>query len=317
MLAGLRQAGAIDSGVSKNLTATGEEGRIKLWQLPDEKPVLEIDAGSGFQVLQVRFLPGEEIIASCGLTADGKGSVRTFNVATGKQTLQLDNEEPVIYMDVDRSGRYLACTGISQIKVWDLAENQIVSIFPRNSPAARGVFFQDDRYILQSDSLSLYDWKNRKQAVGLDNTGVMDLKKIDGSLSAWMSGKGLYTLRSPYSRREFIPLNTQGIYAFDIAPGGKWGLFLREDRTMLLIDCETGLTVRTIKFKIRPDGVFIHPDGANASVLYGEGRIEVFDVGNDNMFRNAKFYTTRFLMRLRSKMADATKKPPRVKSTEG
>jgi len=316
VLAGLRRAGAIDFSSGKNLTATGEEGRIKLWQLPDEKPVLEINAGPEFQVLQVRFVPGKEIIAGCGLTSDGKGSVRIFNVATGNQTFQIDNEEPVIYMDFDQSGRYLVFTGMSHIKVWDLAENRAVSIFPRNSAGARGVFFLEDRYVIQSDTLSLYDWKNRKQSAGLDNVGIVDLKKINNNLCAWMSGNGLHTLHSPYGKREFIPFNTQGIYAFDLAPDGEWGLFLREDKTMSLIDVATGLTVRTVSFKLQPDGVFIHHDGASASVLYGEGTIEIFDLGNENIFRNAKFYTTRFFTQMWSKIGDVAKKVQKVKNSE-
>ncbi|MEI7635823.1 MAG: hypothetical protein WCJ37_00830 [Syntrophus sp. (in: bacteria)] len=317
VLAGLHQAGAIDFSDRKNLTATGEEGRIKLWQLPDVIPVLDINAGPEFQLLQVRFVPGKETIAGCGLTSDGKGSVRIFNVVTGKQTFHIDNEEPVIYMDFDQSGRYLVFTGMSQIKVWDLTENQAVSIFPRNSAGARGVFFQEDRYVIQSDTLSLYDWKNKKQAAGLDNVGVVDLKKINNSLYAWMSGNGLHTLRSPYGKREFIPFNTRGIYAFDLAPDGKWGLFLREDKTMSLIDVATGLTVRTVRFKLQPDGVFIHHDGASASVLYREGKIEVFDLGNENIFRNAKFYATRFFTQMRSKIEDITKKTPMGKDPGG
>jgi hypothetical protein len=313
-LAGLRHAGAIDFSSGRNLIATGEEGRIKLWQLPDEKPVFEINAGPEFQVLQVRFLPGKENIAGCGFTSEGKGNVKIFNLVTGKQTSQIDNDEPVIYMDFDQSGRYLVFTAMKQIKVWDLVEHQAVSVFPRNSASARGVFFLEDRYVLQSDTLSLYDWKNNKQAAGLDNMGVVDLKKINNNLCAWISGDGLHILRSPYGKREFIPFNTQGIYAFDLAPDGKWGLFLRENNTMSQIDGATGLTVRTVRFKLRPDGVFIHHDGASASVLYREGTIEVFDVGNENIFRNAKFYTTRFFTQLWRKMGDVTKNLRRDKN---
>ena len=310
VLAGLRSTGAIDYSPGPNLTATGEEGRIKLWQLPDERPVLEINAGEGFQVLQVRFMPGKEAIAGCGLTADGKGSIRIFDVVTGKQTFQIDNQEPVIHMDFDQSGRYLVFTGMRSIQVWDLAENQAISTFPRNSAGARGVFFLGDRYVLQSDTLSLYDWKSKKRAAGLDDIGAVDVKKINDTLYAWMSVNGLHTLRSPYGKREFIPFNTHGIYAFDLAPDGKWGLFLKENRTMSLIDCTTGLTVKTVGFKLRPDGVFINPDGTGASILYGGGNIEIFDVGNENIFRNVKFYTTRFFTQLWHKMGTVTKNLP-------
>lgn len=317
VLAGLRSTGAIDCSSDKNLAASGEEGRIKLWQLPDVQPVLEINAGEGFHVSQVRFMPGKEIIAGCGMTADGKGSIRIFNSVTGKQTLRIDDQEPVIHMDFDQSGRHLVFTGMSNIKVWDLAKDQAVSIFPRNSAGARGVFFQEDRYVLQSDTLSLYDWKSRKKAPGLEDIGSVDLKKINDNLSAWMSENGLHTLRSPYGKREFIPFNTQGIYAFDLAPDGKWGLFLKDNKTMSLIDCTTGLTVKTVGFKLRPDVVFISHDGASAFILYGAGNIEIFDVGNENIFRNVKFYTKRFCAQLWSKMGDAAKNMPWVKNPAG
>jgi hypothetical protein len=286
---------------------TGPAKSRRLWQVPDEKPVLEIDAGDGFRVLQVRFMPGKENVAGCGLTADGKGSIRIFSIATGKQTFRIDDPEPVFYMDFDRSGRYLVFTGMQSIKVWDLAENQAVSIFPRNSAGARGLFFLEDRYVLQSDTLSLYDWKNRKKAAAPEETGAVDLKKINNHLCAWISGNGLHTLRSPYGKREFIPFDTRGIYAFDLAPDGKWGLFLKDNGTMSLIDCTTGLTVSAVGFKLRPDVVFINQDGSGASLLYGAGNIEIFDVGNENIFRNVRFYTARFFTQLRSKMVDVTK----------
>jgi WD40 repeat protein len=310
VLAGVRSTGAIDYHSGNRLTATGEEGRIRLWQLPDEKPVLEIDAGEGFQVLQVRFVPGKETIAGCGPMSDGKGSIRIFDIATGKQTLQIDDQEPVVYIDFDQSGRYLVFTGMSTIKVWDLAEKQAVSVIPGNGAGGRGVFFMEDRYILLSDPLSLYDWKNRKMAATLGDTVTVGVKRISADLCAWMSSNGLYLFRSPYGKKEFIPFNTQGIYSFDLAPDGRWGLFLKEDKTMSLVDCATGLAVRTLVCTLRPDAVSISHDGASAFLLYRAGKIEVFDVGNENIFRNARFYTARFFSRLWNKAVDAEKGVP-------
>jgi L-alanine-DL-glutamate epimerase-like enolase superfamily enzyme len=42
-------------------------------------------------------------------------------VATGKQTFQVDHQEPVVSLDFDQSGRYLVFTGRREITVWDLA----------------------------------------------------------------------------------------------------------------------------------------------------------------------------------------------------
>lgn len=312
VLAGLRSTGAIDYHTGKNLTATGEEGLIKLWRLPEEEPVLEIKAGEGFQVLQVRFQPGKEAVAGGGLTAEGKGVVRAFNLVSGKQIWQMENPEPVIKMDFDRSGRYLVLTGLSQIKVWDGLENQTVSVFARDSAESKGVFFMEDRYILQTDTLSLYDWKNRKKLAGPDTSGGLTApvkaKKINDNLCAWVSQEGLQTWHSPEGKKEFIPFDTQGIYAFDLAPDGKWGLFLKDNKTMAVIDCTTGLTVKTLGLKLRPETVFIGGSGADAYLVYGSGNIEVYDIGNENIFRNAKFYSARFFARLQEKAGGAAQR---------
>jgi hypothetical protein len=69
-----------------------------------------------------------------------------------------------------------------------------------------------------------------------------------------------------------------------------------------------------VGFKLRPDVVFINPDGTSASILYGGGNIEIFDVGNENIFRNVKFYTTRFFTQLWHKMGTVTKNLPRGKN---
>ena len=200
-------------------------------------------------------------------------------------------------------------TGTSQIKVWDGVEKQTVSVFPRDSAESRGIFFMEDRYVLQTDTLSLYDWKNRKKMAGPEAPGgppgPVKAKKINDKLCAWVSREGLHTWNSSTGKREFIPFITQGIYAFDLAPDGKWGLFLKENKTMAVIDCTTGLTVKTLGLKLRPDTVFIDGNGADAYLVYGSGNIEVYDVGNENLFRNAKFYSGRFFSQLWNKAGGA------------
>jgi len=81
-----------------------------------------------------------------------------------------------------------------------------------------------------------------------------------------------YVCVPPMGKESSFPFNTQGIYAFDLEPDGKWGLFLRENKTMSLIDGATGLTVTTVRFKLQPDGVFIHPDGASALRIVQRGK---------------------------------------------
>ncbi|MEI6666938.1 MAG: hypothetical protein WCP29_02195 [Acidobacteriota bacterium] len=310
VLAGVHSTGAIDVRADDGLTATGEEGRITLRQLPDEAPRLTIDTDPGFQVLQVRFVPGAKAIAACGQTADGSGGVRVYDTATGKQTQRVDQQEPVIFVDFDRTGRYVVLTALTTVKVWDLVDNQAASVLPRHSADAMGVFFLDDRYVLQGAPVSLYDWKNRKTAAGLDDIGAVDVKKIGRDLYAWLAPNGLHTLRAPYGKREFVPADTQGVASFDLAPDGSWGLFLKRNKSMALVDSATGLTVQTVSFTRQPESVAISQDGATAFVLYGAGPVEVFEVGNENVFRRARFYTTRMVSKLWNDVGELVKRRP-------
>jgi len=314
---GVLGASAIDDGPQGDLTATGGDGRITLWQLPDEKPVREIDAGAGFQVTLVRFVPGAAAVAGSGLVADGTGSIRLFDSATGSEIRRVDQQEPVVFMDFDLSGRYIVFTTLTTIKVWDLVEDRAVSVVSKTSQDAVGVFFLDDRYVLQSAPVSLYDWKNRKNAAGLNDIGVVDVKKVNRDLYAWLASNGLHTLRSPYGTREFVPFDTQGIAAFDLSPDGRWGVFLKRNKTMVLVECATGLTVQTVSFASQPEGVSISRDGANAFVVYGEGTVEVFGVGNENVFRKVRFQASRLFEKLWAGIEDVAKRRPWVSATPG
>jgi hypothetical protein len=309
-MAGVRSTGAIDYRSSGTLTAVGEEGQITIRQLPDEKPVQQIDVGEGFQVLRVRFVPGTGGIAACGQTPEGGGSIRIFDLATGKQTQRIDQPAPVVFMDFDRTGRYLVFTALDSVKVWDLTDNQAVSVVARSSDDATAVFFLDDKYVLQSSPVSLYDWKNRKKVGGLDDIGAADIKKVNGELYAWLASNGIHTLRAPYGKREFVPFDTQAVSAFDLAPDGRWGLFLTRNKTMAVVDCATGLTVQTVTFTRQPDGVTISDDGASAFVLYGAGAVDVFDVGNENVFRQARFYSARWAAKLWADLGDLASRVP-------
>ena len=310
VLSGVLGANAIDESADGDLTATGGEGRLTLRRLPDETPVTEIATGDGVQIVQVKFVPGSGMVAGSGQMADGRGTVRMFDVATGKQTRRIDQEEPVVFMDFDRTGRYVVLTALSTIKVWDLVDNQAVSVVNKENPDATGVFFLDDKYVLQSAPVSLYEWKARKRAGGLDDIGAIEVKKINGDLYAWLGTSGLHTLRSPYGRREFIPFDARGITAFDLAPDGRWGLFLTSSKAMMLVDCATGRTVQTVSFKDQPAGVSVSRDGASAFVQYAAGNVEVFEVGNENVFRKVRFHTSRLFATLWNQVGELAKRRP-------
>ena len=181
---------------------------------------MEIRAGEGFQVLQVRFLPGKGTIAGCGLTAEGKGAVRIFDLASGKQVFQIENPEPVIHMDFDRSGRYLILTGMSQIKVWDMVENQAVSIFPKDSAGIERGFFHGGP--LSSFSPTPFRYMTgrteKRQPVWRPwaPTGPVKAKKINDNLFAWVSREGLHTCEFPRRKKGIHSLSIPRGYTLSI-----------------------------------------------------------------------------------------------------
>ncbi|MCL4457369.1 MAG: hypothetical protein M1147_10095 [Nitrospirae bacterium] len=276
-----------------NLIATGGEGIIRFWRMPDKKPVLEINTDEKFRVLHVRFLPGKDAIAAGGKAADGSGSIRVFSVVSGKQMLRLDDAEPVLFMDLHPGGKLLLTTGISNMKIWDMAEGRIISVIPKSTAASKGVFFMEGRYVLQSGSLTLYNWTGGKRAGILDSSGPAIFKKVHDTLYAWISGGGLSMIRTPHGRKEYIPLDTEGVYGFDVDPTGKWAFLLKEHQKMVVIDCMTGMALKTIKLDHRPVDVMISPDSTSAGVIYGSGKVDVFDIGNANTFRKMRIYAVR------------------------
>jgi len=309
ILSGPQNLAAIDYSPENNITAAGGTGAIMLWRLPEEKPVFEIDTGEGFQALSLLFLKEENIIAAGGRTMDNTGSIRLFDIFSGKLILQIDDPEPVMSIDFHYGGKYLLATGASYIKIWDFKNRNAIVTIPKSNPESRGYFFMEGRYVLQSDPLLLYDWTERKGAGLLDTLSPLVFKKSrDNTKYAWITGSNLSIISTPNGRKELIPLNAKGIFAFDIAPDGRWGLFLKDSQNMAVLDLVNMKLIKTIRLDSPPVDIVINSDGSSAYVICKSGNIEVFDIGNKNTLRNIRFYAVKFFNTAVEKIAMLAKK---------
>jgi len=303
VLSGLGNTASSDYSPGNNLAAGGGAGAVKLWSLPVNLPVLDINPGEDFQVLAVRFLQEKGLLATGGATREDTGSIRIFNTASGGLVRQIDDPEPIIALDVHPAGRYLLATGQSYVTIWDLKDRIAAAVIPKTTSEAKGSFFMDGRYVVLSDSLALYDWSKKEGAGALDSGNLLLSKKVNDNMFAWISAEGLSIVHAPHGKREFIPFSTTGIIAFDIAPNAAWGLFLKVSGKMDVIDLEDGKVLKTIDLNPAPIGLSISSDGSSVMVIRQSGNIDVFDIGSANAFRNIKFKVSRFFESVKNKIA--------------
>ncbi|MEI6701987.1 MAG: WD40 repeat domain-containing protein [Deltaproteobacteria bacterium] len=312
LLSGLPGQAAIDYSPVHNLTAAAADDVIMVWHLPDANPLHEIDGGEGFQALSLRFIPATSLVAAGGMKIDYSGSIRFFDAATGNQRLQIDEPEPILFLDPHPGGRYLLATGETYIKVLDMKDGNTVAILQKSNPASRGYYYGNGQYLLQSDSLSLFDLNKRSMSGTLDSVKPLLFKKgLDGKTFAWVSAEGVTVVTSADGRKTFFPLDTKSVTAFDIEPNGAWGLFLIDAQKIAVIDLAGGKVIKTINLNSSVSDVNISADGSSVYVQYSPGGIAVFDIGHRNKLKNMQFHLSKMFDSVRSKLVQAAKPEPK------
>src|SRR5262249_17286022 len=107
----------------KRLASCGNDHLVKLWTIPDGKPVATL-AGHDCHVYNLAYHPDGRSLVS----ADLKGVVKVWDVAQGTVTRELDAKvlhkyDPSFMADIggvrgmafDAEGKYLACAGITNV----------------------------------------------------------------------------------------------------------------------------------------------------------------------------------------------------------
>lgn len=306
LLTGLAGQVVLDYNVPYNLTAAAVDDVIKVWQLPETTVLRELDSGEGFQALSLRFIPASSLVAVGGMKIDNTGSIGFFDAANGAQMLQLDEAEAILCVDPHPAGKYLLVTGETYIKVIDIKDGNSVAILQKSNPAARAYYYGNGRYILQSDSLSLFDLKSRSMAGTLDPVMPLLFKKgLDGTTFAWLSNDGVSVVTATEGGKRFFPLATHGITAFDIESHGVWGLFLLDTQKIAVIELASGKISKTIALTSPAADVTISSDGTSAYVQYMSGSIAVYDIGYRNKMKRAQQSLTKLFGTVKSKLKPA------------
>jgi hypothetical protein len=312
LLTGLSGQAVVDYSPQYDLTAAAADDVITVWQLPDTKPRFEIDAGEGFQTLSLRFIPATSLVVAGGMKSDFSGGIRFFDAATGSQRMQLDEPEPIQFVDPHPGGRYLLVTAETYLKVLDMKDGNTVAILQKSNPAARGYYFGNGQYLLQSDSLTLFDLNKRSAAGTLDTVTPLLFKKgLDGVTFAWLSETGVTVITAGQAAKKFYPLDTKGVTAFDVDPTGAWGLFLLDSQKIAVIDLAAGKTVKTIPLTAAVADVTISPDGTSAYLLYAADTVAVYDIGQRNKLKKAKFELKKLVEGLKDKLEQKARPEPK------
>lgn len=297
LLSGLQGQAVVDYSAAKNLTAAAAADTLKIWQLPNEKAQLDFDTGDDFQVLALKFIPAKGLLAAGGRTIEGSaGGVRLFDMTSGKLILQIDEPEPVMSLDLHPGGDYLLATARTYLKVIAVKDGAAVALLPKESPTSRGYFYGGGSTVLLSDSLALFDVNTQKKTGDLDTVPPLLVRKIgNSSRFVWLTPDGLASRGAPNALREFVPLPTKGVVAFDVEPNGRWGLLLLEDRKLVTFDAASGKITRTVSLASSATDVSINPDAASAAVALASGEIAVYDIGGRNAVNTVRFQMTNAL----------------------
>jgi hypothetical protein len=311
-LGGFETQAVVDYSPIRNLTAAAADDVITVWQLPEVTPLQEIDSGVGFQAAALRFIPATSLVAAGGIKDDFTGAIRFFDAATGAQRMQIDEAEAIQFLDPHPGGRFILATADTYIKVLDMKDGNTVAVLQKNSPTARGYYYGNGQYILQSDSLSLFDLNKRITTGILDSEPPLLFKKgLDGTTFSWLSSEGVSVVTAAQGIKHFFPLVTKGVTAFDIESNGTWGLFLRDTQKLEVTELATGKAVKTLLLATPATEVTISPDGASAFIVYASGSIAVHDIGHRNKVKKLQYQLTKLFGTVADKLGQVAKPLPK------
>ncbi|HIJ90563.1 MAG: WD40 repeat domain-containing protein [Desulfobulbaceae bacterium] len=308
LLSGLSGQAEIDYSPLYNLTVAAADDQILVWKLPDTVAQQEINSGEGFQALTLRFIPTTSLVVVGGMTKAYAGSIRFFDAATGNPQIQIDEPEPILYLDPHPAGRYLLATCETYIKVLDMKNGNTVAIMQKSTPTARGYYYGNGQYVLQSDTLALFDLKKRSVVAPLDAAKPLLFKKgLDGVTFSWVSAEGVTVVPAAGGGKKFYPLDTNGISAFDIEANGAWGIFLLDTQKLAVIDLAAGKIVRTIETTLPVADVTFSADGSSVYLQHPSGSISVYDIGLRNIIKGMQVDLAKLFGAMKSKFGPAAK----------
>jgi len=234
----------------------GDRDELKVWNIETGDKVISF-AGQTGGVEAVAFYPGGRFVASGGVERDGKGTIKLWDIETGKliRTITIqDDDLGVTSIAFTSDGKYLLSgTGNGPARLWETASGDYVRSFSGHFQLINSVAISpDDKYVL---------------------TGAMD-----NTMKLWdlNTGEEIRTFRGHAG----VYLGGVGVTCVAFTPNGRYVLSGAEDNKVKLWDIQSGKCLRTFGPQNGVYSLAVSSDGTH--VLVGNyGGLALFDLGLD------------------------------------
>jgi WD40 repeat protein len=290
---------------SKLLAATGDDGRVVIWNVNHRKSVLTLEASIRSEtsrrntIYGAAFSPDGQIIASPSYDTQSRGcfAVRLWSAETGKPIRDLlGHTNVVLTLAFSPDGRRLASSSYgSKIKVWDVRTGLEVITLTKQGPFTTVVFSPDGARLAAATvggTIFVWDARDGREILILKHEGRVCCIAFspDGILVASSGSKGV-KLWDAASGRELKVLNGLDgeVRCVAFSPDGlrlatttaPTGMSLASDRSVKesikIWDVATGLEILTLDggsngVAFSSDNSFLASGSRDGSVRVWDGR---------------------------------------------
>ncbi|MDZ8183641.1 MAG: serine/threonine-protein kinase [Nostoc sp. ChiSLP02] len=194
----------------KTIVSSGDDRKIKLWNLATGKQISSINTYSG-QVNVVLISPDGKTLVS----GNDDNSIKIWTLATGRQIRTLTGHSDSVHTLAISADSQTLVSGSDDntIKIWDLATGERIKTLTGHTFWVRSLAISPDGVILASGS-------------------------FDKTIKIWNLAKG-YSIRT-------LEGNSQTVTSVAISPDGKTLASASRDRTIKLWNITTGREIRTL-----------------------------------------------------------------------
>jgi len=256
-----------------------------------------IGIGNHGTVLALSFSPDGSQLASAGGTIDGKGELKLFEVASGRELLSLGHGDVVRSVTFSPTGKLLASGGKdSSVRVWDPTSGRELRTLMGHTGWVRSVAFSQDGRLLASggedSTVRLWDADSGRQLYKLQGHGrdtwgvafnrngsVLASGYFDGSIEFWdtASGRQLRELPSHANATDTLAFSQHGLW---LAVGSS-------DGTVNLWSTATGVETRRLVGHLdSPTVVVGFGSDTNCLASLGrEGTVRIWNAASGQLIR--------------------------------